>query len=340
VVAAAPTNHAFEDGGTGWAEIGDPTKITFFSAGGVNDSGYVNTQGSNNWAESSAFTVTSEGTLWTLWLKRSGGYGQMYVATSPYTSWSQKLSVTSGATDWTKFIVDLASYAGQTIKVRYRGYLGNVNFDDGAWRDEVPGWAPGGKVSWLSGFSMPASTASLGDYSNSVTVCRGAALPASSSPAVHLSGNQSITTDYEITIPSHGGLMSFLINGSGAGAAATIFVRRDGFSPSTLFNKSLSGGGTLFTTCDMSEWAGQQIKIQISSSSGRVADGWARWRGAGLLCLAEPGKGRRPGVGDNRHAYARAHRRGDTGQGIRPGVHAELHVLGYPGGGSRLRVEP
>ena len=260
-VASAPTNWNFESGLTGWTTSGGATTL-----GGGQSGNYLSLS-SGGQADSSAFAVSSSGTTFTFYLKGTS-YVAFYVATSPYTSWTQKF-FGKGTASWTAKTINLSSYSGQTIKVRYRTFGAN-GFDEGAGRDQTPNWSAGGAPVWSSGISVPATTASLGDYFNGSANCTGSAAPAATSTGTWLNNNDSIMSS-PFTIPGDAGRMSFHFSTSGTGPAATIslYLASENYATQhVLYNHTFSGAQGIYTSCTVGSWAGQTAKVKIAGSTG------------------------------------------------------------------------
>jgi RHS repeat-associated protein len=259
-LVSTPTNWNFESGLTGWTTSGGATTLS----GG--QSGNYLSLSSSGQADSSAFTVSSSGTTFTFYLKGTD-YAAFYVATSPYTSWTTKF-FGAGTASWAAKNIDLSSYSGQTVKVRYRTF-GTNGFDEGAGRNQTPNWTAVGAPVWSAGISVPATTASLGDYSNGAT-CTGSAVAAATSTGTWLNNNDSVTSS-PFTIPADAGRMSFHFSASGIGPAATISLYLASESYATqhvLYNRALANGQGIYTSCAVSSWAGQTAKVKIAGSFG------------------------------------------------------------------------
>ena len=271
---AAPTNHEFDNGSTGWSIDGDSSKVTFHSSGG-HSNGYVKTDGGfSNWAVSSAFTLSSTGDLMSVWIKRDSGNAQVYAASGPnYTNWTQVLTVGSGASDWTRFTVDLSSFAGQSVKVKFRGFLGTVSWDEPMWVKEVPGWTmtAGNNINWQPG-TASATTASLGND----TYCSGSAIAAYSGPSVRMFGNHSITSDpFTVSGDSQGVAFHFSAVSGSPWVGVDYYRESESYATAhALFGKSFSTGQAIYTRCSLSGLvnAGEGVKLKVKTISGSTID--------------------------------------------------------------------
>lgn len=66
-------------------------------------------------------------------------YLYVEVSTDGGRTWplSQRLRTLTGRTGWTRYILPLSAYAGQTIKVRFRLFTNSTVQDDGVWVDDI-----------------------------------------------------------------------------------------------------------------------------------------------------------------------------------------------------------
>jgi len=219
-LVSAPPNYGFEFGLTSWTVDGDTGAVSTPSGGQVGN--YLRIAGNANLAPkvvSSPWVPDASGQQFIFYINTFGAGGSTSVEVSTqaggYTNWSgvggcSGCPTTNG---WVKFSADLTSYVGQSIEIRYRAST-VIGFDEGAWRIEIASWTPGGMPSWSPSTSVPATTASLGDYTNTEVTCTGAAVAATTGQAVHLKNNDSITS-LPFTIPGDTPRLPFHISGTG-----------------------------------------------------------------------------------------------------------------------------
>ncbi len=266
LLVGAPTNYDFSSGLTGWTVTGNANNVSTAAGGPAGD--YLHIVGSGLvYVASSPFTVSSGGTRLTYWV-RTGSTALIQIATAPsYTNWTSAGGASTGGA-WREISADLASYLGQSIKLRYRIH-GAADFDEGAWRDVTPNWTPGaGDITWSPAVTIPATTSSLGD----TTHCRGAGVGAVTGPAVTLSANQTMTS-MPFTFPGDATRMSFWMTGSGSGPGANINFTMLDENPQVernLFSKGFNAGQSIYTTCDVSAYAGRPAKIKFQGGFGKL----------------------------------------------------------------------
>ncbi len=286
-LVSAPPNYGFESGLTNWTVDGDANAVTTPTGGQVGN--YLRIAGNalsgTPKVYSSAFVVDPAGQQFTFYVNTFGVGGTTSVEVSTqgggYTNWlgaggCQSCPTTNG---WVKQTADLSGYVGQSIKIQYRAY-GTIGFDEGAWRTVLPNWSLNGPILWNQNESIPATTASVGDYfQGSNQICAGASVGAVSGPTVQLQPNTSIKSQ-PFTIPANTTRLPFHIYGYGTapGTVINLYLASEGYAtPHGIFGNSFSSGLSFYTSCNVSQYAGQKVRIEVGES------------GLGLLSVGNAG---------------------------------------------------
>jgi RHS repeat-associated protein len=272
-LVSAPPNYGFETGLTSWTVDGDASAVSTPAGGQIGT--YLQINGNANLSPkvvSSPFVPDASGQLLTFYLNTFGNASasatvEASTSIGGFTNWGILGSYGSSTTGWVQKTASLSSYVGLTIEIRYRAYQ-TVGFDEGAWRNETANWTATGSPVWNQSVTVPATTASLGDFTGTEVTCTGAAIPATSGQDLRLNNNDSITS-VPFTISAFISRLPFHISASGSGPAVTItlYLASEGYATAHIvFNKPLTGGQSLFTSCNVSQWAGQTAKIKIQGS--------------------------------------------------------------------------
>lgn len=278
-VADKPPNYNFESGLVNWTtEVGNAKTL---SGGPTGSTSYLQLNptgsGSFNAIVSAAdtpspgtFQISSSASVWTFYLRTFSGPATHRVEfddQNDQTGWIQVSSGTDSSGQWVRKDIDLETWRGKTIRVRYSAASGSVGFDEGATR-KLPGWTADGAPTFESNVSFPASAAAAGD--GSTGTCKGGSVPASSLGAARLESNESVESD-AFTIPGDATHIAFRMLGSGANSIATInlYLGSESYEEAhPLFNKEINSD-SIYTVCTIStSWQTENAKISIGSSSG------------------------------------------------------------------------
>jgi RHS repeat-associated protein len=195
----------------------------------------------NSWIATDPFTLDEAAQFGTVEVKGNAGNSQYSIAISTGPSFSTWTTLSQGSapTSWTIKTLNIASYAGQQVKIRVRSEYNWTQFDDvlASQTSDIPGWKPTGTTSRVT------------DGTN------------------HYVSNYGTLTSVPVQIPAGAQNATFRLRSSTESTGITIdLLRGPSFSEEVQLEFLSVPASWTTVTVGVTAYAGETVKLRLTKS--------------------------------------------------------------------------